>query len=319
MDNIYAINDIERGCAVTVGMFDGVHLGHRHILDLLQRQARERGLVPVVVTFDRHPRVVLGSDAEHFRTLSALQGRRTGGHSIAATDAYEVVLPFDHELARLSACQFVRSYLVERMNMRLLVLGYDNVFGNRAANDFDLLPRLAGELGFGIVEDTAVEWDGAAVSSTRIRRALAEGDMAGANAMLGRAYTVEGTVVEGRHVGRRLGFPTANLQPCDPLQALPREGVYAARAVVDGTAWTAMASLGPQPTFGCDAPTLEVHLLGSPGDLYGRRMQLSFVHRMRDIVRFDSPDALAAQLAEDSRQARALLQRPDGGKGDVRP
>ena len=295
-------------------MFDGVHVGHQHILHLLHQEAQREGLVPVVVTFDRHPRVVLGRDAEHFRTLSALQGRSTGRHTIAGIEAYEVVLPFDRDLARLSACQFVRSYLVEKMNMKVLVLGYDNMFGNCEHNDFDLLPQLSGTLGFRIVTDTAVEWGDAAVSSTRIRKALVDGDLDSVTAMLGRPYTVEGTVVQGRHVGHTIGFPTANLQLCDPIQALPREGVYAACAEVDGTRWTAMVNLGAQPTFGCDKPTLEVHLMGATGDMYGRRMRLAFVRRMRDIVQFATPADLAAQLEKDRREAQSVMD----SMGDVK-
>lgn len=300
-DNIIDINNISHGCALTVGMFDGVHTGHRHLLHLLQSEASRRGLRPLVVTFDRHPRQALGGQMEllmhhdyRLRTLESL------GFDV-------VVIRFDAPMATLSACEFTRKYLHKQLGMKLLVLGYDNRFGSRQKDDFDQLPALAQELGFDIVQDEAVSVEGLTVSSTKVRQALIEGQVKLAQKLLGEEYTLTGNVVPGRHVGHTLGFPTANVQI--EAQLLPMEGAYAIRARIEGQPDTlhGMVNIGPQPTFGSENKTVEVHLFTPCGDLYGRRLSISFVARLRDIRRFDSPEALVAQLKEDQKRSIELL------------
>jgi len=302
--NIDSINGLERPTAVTVGMFDGVHLGHRHLLRTLHDSATRLGLAPVVVTFANHPRMVLCPD-EPFGLLSTFDER------LAMLEACGVehvaVVSFDRQTASLSACRFAEEFLCNRLDMRLLVLGYDNQFGSRAADDFSLLPHLARSHGFDIGHDKAVVVNGVEVSSTKIRHALLEGNIAAANAMLGAPYRLSGTVVHGRHVGTRLGFPTANVAVADSHKLLPASGVYALTASVDGTSYAAMANLGAQPTFGLADAVLEVNLLNFNGDIYGKPIEVQFIDRLRDIVSFSSADELRQQLEKDRASIMALF------------
>ena len=285
-------------------MFDGVHVGHRSLVAHLLRLADERGLEPLVVTFDRHPRQVLHpGDAPALLTtteerLSLLEA--SGVRTV-------VMVPFDEATASLSACHFASRFLVERLRMKLLLLGYDNQFGSRTNNDFDRLETLAAEQDFELLRDEAVYRGDTAVSSTQIRKALMAGDMERANAMLGMPYTLIGKVVHGRQVGTSMGFPTANVVLDDAQKLLPATGVYAMLVELEGRRYVAMGNLGAQPTFGLQQWTLEVHLLAFSGDLYGKMLKVAFVKRMRDIRSFASPDLLVAQLKSDREQVSKIV------------
>lgn len=287
---------------VTVGMFDGVHLGHRHILATLLATARELGLEPVVVTFDRHPREVLSGVPFPRLTTNAERAALIKGCGIDRI----VELPFTPQLASLSACEFLREVLVGQLGAKALVLGYDNMFGNKHKAGFDRLPQESARLGVTLRVDKAVEVDGVEVSSTRIRQALADGHVDQAARLLGTPYSLSGRVEQGFRIGRTLGFPTANITLPEG-KALPADGVYAARV----GEMAAMANLGPRPTFDVGARTLEVHLIGRHQDLYGHTLTLQFVARLRDIQKFDSPEALAAQLQRDKQEALGRLKIED--------
>lgn len=315
--NIYKLEDIKEltasGSVVTVGMFDGVHVGHRHILSLLGRVAEEKGLRPVVVTFDRHPRQVLTEGvATHFRiTTNEERGRLLSQCGVDTV----VELPFTPQLAGMSACEFFEQVLVGQMNARALVLGFDNMFGSRGRNDFDRLPALAEEKGVTIHVDKAVFYHGSEVSSTRIRKALEQGQTDRAASMLGRGYVMWGTVEKGRQLGRLLGFPTANVSLADPTKVWPADGVYAVWVTLsDGTAGLkGMANFGAQPTFGLDKPVFEVNIFDFEGDLYDSTLTVEFGPRLRDICRFDNVPTLVEQLRADREAARRLLQRGQAG------
>lgn len=315
--NIYKLEDIKEltacGSVVTVGMFDGVHVGHRHILSLLGRVAKEKGLRPVVVTFDRHPRQVLTEGvATHFRiTTNEERGRLLSQCGVDTV----VELPFTPQLAGMSACEFFEQVLVGQLNARALVLGFDNMFGSRGRNDFDRLPVLAEEKGVTIHVDKAVFYHGSEVSSTRIRKALEQGQTDRATSMLGRGYLMWGTVEKGRQLGRLLGFPTANVSLADPTKVWPADGVYAVWVTLsDGTAGLkGMANFGAQPTFGLDKPVFEVNIFDFEGDLYDSTLTVEFGPRLRDICRFDNVPTLVEQLRADREAARRLLQRGQAG------
>lgn len=312
MENQHETTDLfSRGSIATVGMFDGVHVGHRHILDQLTLKAKELNLLPVVVTFDQHPRIVLGKDVGDFRLLSDVKQRRSGFCNFFGYEVYLHVIHFDRQSAQLSACQFVKECLLEQLNMKALVLGYDNMFGSKANNDFDQLPQLANERGFRIVVDTPVEEAGIAISSTRIRNALKRGTLEEVKSLLGRNYAVAGTVVRGRGVGKTIGYPTANISLDEPLQALPKEGVYAVSVIVEdkGDILPAMANLGPQPTFGEATSTFEVNIIGSTEDLYGKHLSIEFLAHLRDTKKFASTDELIAQLEQDRADSLAVFNR----------
>ncbi len=300
-NNIEDINHLETESMVTVGMFDGLHIGHRQLIAHLLDEASRLKLRPVVVTFNRHPREVTGNNPP---TLLTTYKERI--EKIASCGVEHIVtVDFTPDVAALSACQFAREYLCQRLSMKRLLLGYDNQFGNRQHNDFDHLPELARELHFEIHYDEPVYWNGIDVSSTKIRRALEAGDIESANAMLGAPYQLCGTVTHGRHEGTALGFPTANIEP-EKDKVIPGNGVYALRVHHPNGSALAMANLGPQPTFGIDRQVLEVHLLDFNGDLYGESLQLQFLARLRDIRPFESHEALATQLKTDRE---ILLER----------
>lgn len=280
------IASIPEPTAVTVGVFDGVHRGHRELL---------KG-VSLVVTLTSHPSFVLGrrdseywldDPDEHLRLL------------FEAGAKYVAVLPFSREVAQLSACQMAR-LLYDQLQMRSLLLGYDSRFGSKSHDDFDRLPQLASNLGFTLKRGEPFLLDGKPISSSRIRESLAQGAMEDTANLLGRPFTLTGTVLHGRGVGHTLGFPTANIDLSQTRKMLPAYGVYAVRI---GNR-IGMANLGPVPTFGVDKPLLEVHLLDFHGDLYGQTVTVEFIHRLRDIVRFDSSEALQHQLQEDIKQTR---------------
>ncbi len=301
------INSLDKKSIVTIGMFDGVHIGHQHILDMLKHIAISENMTPVVVTFDNHPRIVLGKTDPHFRLLTTFQERETilRRYGIDHVDCVH----FTTEEAQLLACEFVRKHLLGQLNMGALVLGYDNQFGNKNHNDFDLLPQLAADEGFTIYHDTPVRYGTVEVSSTEIRRALLAGNIDLANQMLGAPYRISGTVVAGRQVGRSIGFPTANIALNDAYKALPSDGVYAAWATLaDGSRHKAMVNVGPQPTFHQDQPTIEAHILGLDADIYHQPVTLAFTHRLRSTITFETPNHLIQQLNLDKEQVKQLLK-----------
>ena len=296
-----------RNCVATVGMFDGVHKGHRHILKLLRAEAERRGLEPCVVTFDSHPRIVLGKTGDNFRLLTTTEERI----SLLKHYGFEhvEVLHFNQQTAALSACEFLRQQLVSKFHAQALVLGYDNAFGNKQHDDFDKLGTVAQELGIALIRDEALMEGDIPISSTQIRKALEDGDMERANRMLGYTFNVEGIVVKGKQVGRKMGFPTANIALTNKWKALPSNGVYAVEATLPlGGTWKGMANLGPQPTFEGDCNVLEVHLFDMNEDLYNQTLNIQFIAKIRDIKCFDSMEALTSQLEQDERKCKDLLR-----------
>lgn len=304
VSNIEDISRLTHKTMITVGMFDGVHVGHQHILSCLRTQAAQRNLAPLVVTFHLHPRLVLGIANDDFRQLMTTSERiaaleRSGIDNVA-------LVHFSPEVANLSACQFTQRYLIDRLNVGALVLGYDNMFGSKRNNDFDQLPLLAQQHGFTLMSDTALLHEGSEVSSTRIRKALADGQIDLANQMLGSPYSISGTVVHGRGVGHSIGFPTANVQPDDPHKAIPAPGVYAVRASLHHRQLLGIANVGPRPTFQVSLPAIEVHLLDHHDDIYHQPLTIHFDHRLRDILHFQSVSDLTHQIEKDRARAREL-------------
>jgi len=306
------------GSAVTIGAYDGVHLGHRHLIERLRRMADERGLASVVVTFDRHPATVV-RPASAPALLTDLDQKL---ELLASTGVDRtVVVSFDRARADESAEDFVEEVLVEALATRLVVVGRDFHFGHGRKGNVALLDEMGSThgfevLGIGLEADTS----GEAVSSTRVRALLGAGEVREAGRLLGRHHQVRGVVVHGEgRGGTELGFPTANVATGEGI-ALPCEGVYACwyeRA--DGSRHRAAASRGRRPTFtpdghGAERAVLEAYLLGFQGDLYGESARVSFVERLRDDRRFESVDALVAQMHRDVDEASALLDadRPGG-------
>ena len=296
--------------AVTVGVFDGVHRGHQALLARVAAAAAARGVPACVVTFDRHPVEVL-RPGSHPRRLTTLRRRVAllGRHGMRLV----LVLPFTAELSRVPAERFATEVLFDALGARAVVVGENFRFGHRAAGDPALLAKLARPRGAEVVVVPLQPAGGEPVSSTRIRAALAAGEVAAAARLLGRAHAVEGHVVAGDRRGRRLGMPTANLAVPARLQ-LPAPGVYAGHADLgEGPPRPAVSSVGVNPQFG-GGPRVESHLLDYDGDLYGRRLAVSFEHRVSDNAAFPSVEALLAKMRADVRRARRLLAAaPDPG------
>lgn len=297
--------------AVTIGNYDGVHIGHRAVIDSLCRLAAERGLLPAVVTFYPHPAAVLRpdiaplhlTDIDHRLELLAECG-------VAAT----LVVPFDLERAQETAEEFVIDVLVQRTRAKVVVVGEDFRFGKGREGDVEVLRALGHRHGFEVIGLDLVakpEAGTESVSSTTIRAAVAAGDLQTATRLLGRPHEVRGVVAEGDRRGRTIGFPTANVAvPRD--RAVPADGVYAGWYVrPDGSTHRAAINIGKRPTFYQDAEhsTVEVHLLDFTGDLYGEQARVVFIERIRPEQRFDGVDALVAQLGRDVADARARLDR----------
>jgi riboflavin kinase/FMN adenylyltransferase len=290
---------------VTVGTFDGVHLGHRDVLQRLGARSAESGLASVLVTFEPHPLEVV-NPASAPPLLTTLDEKL-----VLLADApldFVAVLPFTPALAQLPATAFVDDVLRGRFRMVELLIGHDHGFGRGRQGDITLLRTLGGERGFRVDVVAPVQTaNGEAISSTLVRRAVSAGELERAQALLGRRYSVRGTVISGSARGRLLGFPTLNVDPGTSRKLLPPDGVYAVEVAGSRGRFGGMMNLGGRPTFGDERRTLEAHLFDASGEFYGERVDVAFVARLRDTVRFSGAEALVAQLHRDADAARLAL------------
>ena len=292
-----------RGTVVTVGTFDGVHLGHREILRDVRRRARARNGHAVLLTFDPHPLSVVRPEvAPPLLTLPKEILAQAGLDYVA-------FVSFTLEFSRYSPQKFVEDIIVPRFRPAEVVIGYDHGFGRGRAGDVTVLERLGGIHGFEVSVVGGVETDGSPVSSTRVRQAVSAGDMEGAAAGLGRPYSFRGTVIRGLGRGRTLGFPTANLTPPPPDKLLPAEGIYVVRATLGSERIDGLLHLGPRPTFAGSPPAIELFLIDFERDIYGERVIVDVLHRLREVRAFESGDDLAAQMRRDLADGRAYLRK----------
>ena len=287
---------------LTIGVFDGVHLGHKYLISKLVEQAREKNLLPGVVTFRQHPQEVLSPQTK-LPFLTDLAHRS----NLLRAEGVEAVIPlsFTAELARLSARQFI-SLLQKHLRMRGLVIGPDFALGKGREGDTDTLRKLGQEINFSVTVVPPVMINSEVVSSTAIRKALADGDVAKMHKLAGRPFSLHGHVVTGAGRGEGLGFPTANLD-INQEQAIPADGVYASWAYIDGEAYQSMTNIGECPTFDGCKRTAEVYVIDYHGDLYGHELETDFIGRLRDEKKFNSVEELKKQVAEDVEQGRAIL------------
>lgn len=293
----------------TIGVFDGVHAGHQLLIRKVRDEALSRGLCPMVITFDRQPREVLDASF-HPQLLTTLEEKEAIIRDLGIDVL--VVLPFTRELAALSAHDFMSDILRQQLNVRTLITGYDNRFGRNRSEGFDDYVRYGEEMGMQVLRGEAeLMADGSrAVSSSVIRELLAvEGRVDMMPQCLTRHYQLSGVVKPGEHIGHQLGFPTANLEPLSDNKLIPAPGVYAVWATLqDGRQRAAMMNIGTRPTFEGRRQTLEVNILDFEGNLYGQQVSIAFVARLREERRFDSPEALVAQLNEDKDKVRKILR-----------
>ena len=295
---------LPNGSTVTVGSFDGVHLGHQAVLREIDRRARAAGRASVLVTFDPHPLEVVNPGAAP--PLLTTGPERLEVLALSPLD-YVLLVRFDRHLAGLTPEEFVQEVLLERCSLRELVIGHDHGFGRGRSGDVETLRRLGASHGFEVDVVPPVDFGGQHVSSSRIRRAVTGGDLTTAGAMLGRRYGVVGPVGEGERRGRLLGVPTINLFELSPRKLLPPDGVYAVRVEWRGGSAGGMMNQGPRPTFQDGRRILEAHIFDFEGDLYGEWVRIEWIERLRDIQRFGSVEQLKQQLERDRARAVAAL------------
>ena len=299
-----ALPRLSLGAVITVGTFDGVHLGHRAILSRVARRAADRSLPSVLVTFEPHPLDVVNPSAAPL--LLSTTNEKLELVAECGID-YAVILPFTPSLAALDPSAFVEKLLLDRYCLRELLIGHDHGFGRGRSGDIHVLRQLGERFDFEVEMVEAVSVDGAPVSSSVIRRSIASGDLESARRLLGRRYSFSGHVVHGDQRGAKLGFPTLNIALQTPRKLLPPVGVYAILLDSERGTFGGMMNLGPRPTFDDPVLSLEVHLFDATGDWYGTPVRVEFVSRLRDTIRFTSVDALVAQLRADEHAARAAL------------
>lgn len=298
---------IKHPIVATIGMFDGVHLGHRSLITHVQQLANEYNMESAVITFASHPRTILHPD-EHMPLLNDHNERMTHLADTGIDNA--ILLDFNHELAQKSARAFI-TLLHDCYNVRVLCIGYDHRFGHNRSEGFAEYCTYGKEIGVEIVEARPYIIEQGTISSSAIRRALMAHDIAKANAMLGYNYTISGTVVDGHKIGRSIGFPTANILPNNPDKLLPAKGVYAVKAITDnGDTYGGMLNIGQRPTIsGNNNLSIEANLFDYSGNLYGSDMTIEFIAFLRDEKQFSSLDELKKALHNDAQEARNILAR----------
>jgi len=292
---------------VTVGTFDGVHLGHQAIFNKMIEEASEINGETVVITFHPHPRIVLQLESSNLRFISTqeMKIRRLANMGIQNL----IIIPFTKEFSRTRSETFIKEYIVDRIRPAYLVIGYDHHFGKNRMGDFRKLYDMGHRYGFKVDRIPAQDVENIAISSTKIRKALDAGDVHKANRLLGYAYSLTGKVVHGNELGRTIGFPTANIALEDQYKLITAAGVYACQVEWKGELYKGMGNIGYRPTINEGDLTIEVHIFDFDADIYDEEITISFIERIRDEKRFDSMQALRDQLGHDSEKAREILAR----------
>jgi riboflavin kinase/FMN adenylyltransferase len=291
----------DKKVVVTLGTFDGVHIGHQMIIKKIVDAAQRTEAESLVLTFFPHPRMVLKQD-NSIQLLNTLEEKRELLEALNLDNL--VVQKFDYEFSQLTAEEFVKEVLVEKFNISKIIIGYDHRFGKNRTADFKDLERFGKQYGFEVEEISAQEIDHVSISSTKIRTALDEGAISLANEYLGYEYYFSGVVVHGKKLGRQLGFPTANISVSETYKLIPKYGVYIVKSYIDGEWVKGMMSVGVNPTFEGHPYTIEVNYLDWDGDLYDKQLKIVILDRIRDEAKFESLDALVEQLKDDERCTR---------------
>ncbi|TAI47220.1 bifunctional riboflavin kinase/FAD synthetase [Flagellimonas allohymeniacidonis] len=308
METIQGISQFKSSfqTAVTIGTFDGVHIGHRRILERLINDAKTAGLKSTVLTFFPHPRMVLQKDTD-IKLLNTLDEKKQIMEGLGLD--YLIVHPFTKAFSRLSATEFVRDILVNSLKTKKIVIGYDHRFGrNRNANIQDLM-TFGNTLDFEVEEIPVQEIDDVSVSSTKIRNALHEGDIETANNYLNYPYMLTGAIKKGRGLGKQFGFPTANLHIEESYKLIPKNGVYVIKGILGAKEHHGMMNIGYNPTVSGGKKSIEIHFFDYDGDLYDQKIQVRLLHRIRDEHKFDSVQDLQNQLKKDRQQSLQLISK----------
>ena len=307
MQHIHDLNEVKLDRSwLTIGSFDGVHLGHQQIILSLVEGAKQAGVPSVVVTFFPHPQFILrGESRPYYLTLADKRAQLLAELGVDFVFTY----PFDQKISRLSAREFISS-LYEDFQFKHLLIGYDFALGKDREGDSNLLQEIGREVGYTVRVIPPYEVAGELVSSSRIRGVIRDGDVRLANTLLGREFSISGQVIKGDNRGKSLGFATCNLDVPSEVVNI-KGGVYASRGSVEGKLWPAVTNIGFRPTFGNDlsSPRIEAHILDFSGDLYGQDVELFFVDRLRDEMKFSEVDDLIAQITQDVSETRRILSR----------
>ena len=288
---------------ITIGTFDGVHLGHQKIIENLVQTANEVGGESVLMTFSPHPRMVLFPDSHNLQLIQTEEEK----YKKLATTGIEncIIFPFTFEFSRLSAMEFVRDILVNKLNIHTIIIGYDHQFGRNREGNISYLQEVSSIYDFQAVEIPAREIDAVNVSSTKIRREILEGEIELANQYLGNPYILSGKVIQGNQLGRTIGFPTANIQVNDATKIIPGNGVYLVQVHYREFLLNGIMNIGVRPTVGESVENrIEIHIFDFNEDIYGQELQVLVIKKVRNEFKFDSVDQLASQIAEDIRFAR---------------
>ncbi|MCH7573669.1 MAG: riboflavin biosynthesis protein RibF [Candidatus Marinimicrobia bacterium] len=317
MDTYRQLSEVAplKGSILTIGTFDGLHLGHQEVIGKTCRLARDKNVPAVVITFDPHPRRVLAPDDDSpVQLILSLADKleQLGELGVDVT----LVVEFNRQISLLSAQNFLEDYVIAPFHPSTIVVGHDNRFGHNREGDAHFLQKLGPEFHYSVVEVTEVSSPAEEViSSSRIRRLISAGQCEEVGAALGRPYAVKATVVKGDGRGREIGFPTANLTPVEPDQLLPQGGVFVAWAELDGDVHYGMVNIGSRPTFGGGNIVMEIHLFTSGlKDLYGRTLKVAFLHRLRDEKKFESVNALVDQLGQDRKKSLEWINENHEGE-----
>jgi riboflavin kinase / FMN adenylyltransferase len=308
MKVIYDINEFPEtdGCVVTTGTFDGVHVGHRKIITRLKEVANIKDKKSVIITFWPHPRLVLFPDDNSLKLLNSIQER------VQLIDRegidYLLVINFTVEFSRLTSEEFIKKILVEKLNTKSLVIGYDHRFGKNREGSFQFLKENSGVFGFDVQEISAEDIDNVTVSSTKIRNAIIDGNIKLANEYLGYNYFLKGIVVEGNQLGRKLGFPTANIGKLDKHKLIPADGVYAVTFKIGIEIFFGMLNIGFKPTVSSESKkTIEVHIFEFDDSIYGKEVEVAFLEKIRDEKKFENEEELVKQLNMDKNYVLNLI------------
>ncbi len=292
------------GFVVTQGTFDGVHLGHQHVLRQVVNIAKKHNKPSLLITFHPHPRLVINPNDESIKMLSSIQEKAKNILEMGID--YVLVLSFTHEISQYSPEKFVQEILVSKLNVKCMVVGYDHRFGKNRSGGFTELQEFSNKYHFEVEEIPASEIDEIAVSSTRIRKAISGGNLKEANELLGKPYSITGVIVEGQKLGRQLGYPTANFKIDEPHKLIPPNGVYAGYIFIDQKQYKIMMNIGVRPTVDGTIKTIEAHILDFNKDLYGQEHTIFLVQFLREEIRFNGLEALKIQLQQDELHTRNI-------------
>lgn len=285
---------------ITIGTFDGVHIGHKKILQKVVAEAKKNNLTSAVLTFFPHPRFILNQNSD-LKLLNTIEEKKALLNS-TGLDAL-LIHPFDQEFANLSPEQFVKKILVDQLKISKIIIGYDHRFGKNRSADINNLIQFGKKYNFEVEQISAQELNEIAISSTKIRTALSNGDISLANSYLGYLYSFSGKVIKGKQIGRTIGFPTANIEILEPLKLLPKNGVYIVKCLINNQVVNGIMNIGNRPTVNGTSQSIEVHLLNFDKDIYGLEITVKMIDFIRNEQKFENLDQLKSQIQKDKIQA----------------